>query len=79
MALPEQLSHRFGCNIGLRRRPLSEGEMPMDRQEVGESVAAYCPHFGSYNFCRIHKMLRVTAAMETGTTDRVWMMADVLA
>lgn len=38
-----------------------------------------------YNFCRIHKTLRVTPAMEAGVADHVWsldevvMMADTLA
>jgi IS1 family transposase len=41
--------------------------------------AAYCLHFAYYNFCRIHKTLRVTPAMEAGITSRVWMLADLLA
>ena len=32
-----------------------------------------------YNFCRIHKTLRVTPAMEAGLTDRVWEIEDILA
>ena len=32
-----------------------------------------------YNFCRIHKTLRVTPAMEAGLTDRVWDVQDILA
>ncbi len=32
-----------------------------------------------YNFCRIHKTLRVTPAMAAGLTDRVWDMADIVA
>jgi transposase-like protein/IS1 family transposase len=40
--------------------------------------AAYCLHFAYYNFCRIHKTLRVTPAMETGITNRVWTLADLL-
>ncbi len=32
-----------------------------------------------YNFCRIHKTLRVTPAMEAGLTDRVWDMEDIIA
>jgi hypothetical protein len=30
-------------------------------------------------FCRMHKTLRVTPAMATGVTDRVWDMNDVAA
>ncbi|MDX2258013.1 MAG: IS1 family transposase [Hyphomicrobiaceae bacterium] len=32
-----------------------------------------------YNFTRIHKTLRVTPAMASGLTDRVWSMEDVVA
>lgn len=41
--------------------------------------AAICLHFAYYNFCRIHKTLRVTPAMETGIADRVWTTAELLA
>jgi hypothetical protein len=34
--------------------------------------AAYCLHFAYYNFCRIHRSLRVTPAMESGIADHVW-------
>jgi hypothetical protein len=30
-----------------------------------------------YNFCRIHKSLRVTPAMEAGITDHVWSVEDI--
>jgi hypothetical protein len=29
-------------------------------------------HFCSYNFCRIHKTLKVTPAMAAGVCDHVW-------
>ncbi len=41
--------------------------------------AAYCLHFAYYNFCRIHKTIRVTPAMEAGITDHVWTLGDLLA
>jgi transposase-like protein/IS1 family transposase len=41
--------------------------------------AALCLHFAHYNFCRIHRTLRVTPAMQAGITDRVWDIADLLA
>ncbi len=41
--------------------------------------AAYCLHFAYYNFCRVHKSLRVTPAMETGLTDHIWEIAELLA
>lgn len=41
--------------------------------------AAYALHFAYYNFCRIHKTLRVTPAMEQGITDHVWTIAELIA
>jgi IS1 family transposase len=41
--------------------------------------AAYCLHFAHYNFCRIHRTLRVTPAIQSGITDRVWDIAELLA
>ena len=40
---------------------------------------AYCLHFAYYNFCRIHKTLRVTPAMETGIADHIWTIDELLA
>lgn len=42
-------------------------------------VHALALYFAFYNFCRIHKTLRVTPAMQAGLTDRVWDMADIIA
>ncbi|MFZ0050225.1 MAG: IS1 family transposase [Desulfobaccales bacterium] len=36
-------------------------------------------HYMHYNFCRIHKTLRVTPAMEAGITDRLWEIEDIVA
>jgi IS1 family transposase len=36
-------------------------------------------YFAFYNFCRIHKSLRVTPAMAAGITDRLWTMEDIVA
>lgn len=41
--------------------------------------AALCLWFGYYNFCRIHRSLRVTPAMESGITDHVWNLRELLA
>lgn len=41
--------------------------------------AAYALHFAYYNFCRIHKTLRVTPAMEQGITDHIWTIAELIA
>jgi IS1 family transposase len=41
--------------------------------------AAYCLHFAYYNFCRIHKTLRVTPAMEANLSNHVWEISELLA
>jgi transposase-like protein/IS1 family transposase len=41
--------------------------------------AADCLHFAHYNFCRIHKTLRITPAMEAGIANHVWDLAELLA
>ncbi len=35
-------------------------------------------YFMFYNFCKIHKTLRVTPAMEAGLTDHVWDLEEVI-
>jgi IS1 family transposase len=42
----------------------------------GHAVAL---HFMHYNFCRIHKTLRVTPAMEAGIADHVWSIEELIA
>ena len=42
----------------------------------GHAVALYFMH---YNFCRVHKTLRVTPAMEAGITDHVWSFDELVA
>ena len=41
--------------------------------------AALCLHFAYYNFCRIHRTIRVTPAMEAGIADHVWTIEELLA
>jgi len=41
--------------------------------------AAYALHFAYYNFCRVHRSLRVTPAMESGITDHIWTIAELMA
>jgi hypothetical protein len=40
--------------------------------------SAYCLHFAYYNFCRIHRSIRVTPAMEAGIADHVWDLAELI-
>ena len=41
--------------------------------------AAMAMHFAYYNFCRVHKTLRVTPAMAAGLTDHIWTIAELIA
>jgi transposase-like protein/IS1 family transposase len=41
--------------------------------------AAVCLWYAYYNFCRVHKSLRVTPAMEAGIADHIWTLAELLA
>ena len=41
-------------------------------------AAAIMLWFAYYNFCRIHKSLRVTPAIEAGITDHVWDLSELL-
>jgi len=36
-------------------------------------------HYMHYNFCRIHKTLKITPAMAAGVTNRLWDMTDIAA
>ena len=36
-------------------------------------------HYMHYNFCRIHKSLRVTPAMEAGVSSKLWSVEDIAA
>lgn len=48
-------------------------------KKVDNHALAVSLHFMFYNFCRIHKSLKVTPAMQAGVTDRVWDIADIAA
>jgi len=41
--------------------------------------AAVALHFMHYNFCRIHKTLRVTSAMEAGIAGHVWSIEELVS
>lgn len=40
--------------------------------------APYALDFAHYNFCRVHSTLKVTPAMESGLTDHIWTLQEVL-
>jgi hypothetical protein len=40
--------------------------------------AALALHFAYYNFCRVHKTLQVTPAMEAVITGHIWTLTELL-
>lgn len=40
--------------------------------------AAYALWFAFYNFCRVHKTLRITPAMEAGIADHAWSISEII-
>jgi hypothetical protein len=64
------------CNFGLmaKLRAKIKGTSPWTQARL--SLALY---FTFYNFCRIHKTLKVAPAMAAGVTDKLWSMEDIVA
>ena len=48
-------------------------------KKLENHIHALALYFVFYNFCRIHKSLRVSPAMAAGITDRLWSLEDVIA
>lgn len=47
-------------------------------RKLDNHKAACALHFAYYNFCRIHKTLRCTPAMEAGIADHIWSLRELL-
>jgi IS1 family transposase len=47
-------------------------------KKVENHAHALAIHYMHYNFCRVHKTLRVTPAMEAGIADHVWTIEEML-
>lgn len=48
------------------------------RKQWENLAAAYALWFAYYNFCRVHKTLRITPAMEAGIASEAWTVARML-
>jgi IS1 family transposase len=48
-------------------------------KKVVNHAAAVALHYMYYNFCKVHKTLRVTPAMEAGVSDHVWEVEEIVA
>ena len=46
-------------------------------KKIENHAAAVAIWFMYYNFCRMHQTLRVTPAMESGLSDRVWSIEEM--
>jgi hypothetical protein len=47
-------------------------------KKVENHIYTISLHFMYYNFCRIHKTLRVNPAMEVYITDHIWDLEEVI-
>ena len=49
------------------------------QKKLGNHALSVALRYMYYNFCRIHKTLRVIPAMAAGVTGRIWIWNDVAA
>ncbi len=79
---PQHISTSFverqnlSMRMGMRRFTRLTNGFSKKLENHGHAVALYFMH---YNFCRVHKTLRVTPAMEAGLTDHVWTMEELIS
>ena len=66
----------LSMRMGMRRFTRLTNAFSKKLENHGHAVALYFMH---YNFCRVHKTLRVTPAMEAGLTNHVWTFEDLIA
>jgi hypothetical protein len=62
--------------MGMRRFTRLTNGFSKKVENLGHAVSL---HFMYYNFCRIHRTLRVTPAMEAGVTNTLWSLEDVVS
>ena len=48
-------------------------------KKLDNHIHALALYFTFFNFCRQHKTLRVSPAMQAGLTDRLWSFEDIIA
>jgi IS1 family transposase len=79
---PKHISTSFversnlSMRMGMRRFTRLTNGFSKKLENHGHMVALYFMH---YNFCRVHKTLRVTPAMEAGLTDHVWTLEEIVS
>jgi len=79
---PDHISTSFverqnlSMRMGMRRFTRLTNGFSKKLENHGHMVALYFMH---YNYCRVHKTLRVTPAMEAGLTDHVWTLEELIS
>jgi IS1 family transposase len=79
---PDYISTSFversnlSMRMGMRRFTRLTNAFSKKLENHGHAVALYFMH---YNFCRVHKTLHVTPAMEAGIADHVWSCEELIA
>jgi hypothetical protein len=58
---------------GAERRPVRYGGL---RANLRAALALY---FAYYNFCKVHKSIRMTPVMAAGIARKPWTMSEVLS
>jgi hypothetical protein len=64
----------LNMRMGIRRFTRLMNAFSKKVENHASMVALYYLH---YNFCRIHKTLRVTPAMEAGVANHVWSIEEI--
>jgi IS1 family transposase len=78
---PDHISTSFversnlSMRMGMRRFTRLTNAFSKKLENHGHMVALYFMH---YNYCRVHKTLRVTPAMEAGLADHVWEIEELI-
>src|SRR5580658_640600 len=65
----------LSMRMGMRRFTRLTNGFSKKLENHGHMVALYFMH---YNFCRVHKTVRVKRAMEAGLTDHVWEIEELI-
>jgi hypothetical protein len=66
----------LSIRMGLRRYTRLANAFSRKWSNLKVALALF---FAWYNYCKIHSPIRVTPAMESGLTDHVWSLTELLA
>ena len=61
--------------MSMRRFPRLTNAFSKEVENLAHAVSL---HFMFYNFCRVHRSLRVTPAMEAGVSSTIWEIEDIV-